>query len=80
MQPNRTRMASRGDRRLPAAHGISREVKIGRTVCVDPGCPTRPPGTSVAQYAELIAARRAAARHLEDTERALRLMLKTVEP
>jgi DNA-binding GntR family transcriptional regulator len=44
---------------------------------------------SIAQHAELIAAlragdgpaaRRAAARHLEDTERALRLMLKTVEP
>jgi DNA-binding FadR family transcriptional regulator len=44
---------------------------------------------SVAQHAELIAAlgagdgaaaRRAAARHLEDTERALRLLLKTVEP
>ena len=44
---------------------------------------------SVAQHADLIAAlrvgdgpaaRRAAARHLEDTERALRLMLKTVEP
>lgn len=44
---------------------------------------------SIAQHAELIAAlragdgpaaRRAAARHLKDTERALRLMLKTVEP
>jgi GntR family transcriptional regulator, transcriptional repressor for pyruvate dehydrogenase complex len=44
---------------------------------------------SVAQHADLIAAlgtgdgpaaRLAAARHLEDTERALRLMLKTVEP